>query len=458
MRLNVIHVSRYAPVVPSLWVDTSGVKPVLKAYVNGRYQTLSEEIPAGILTEDMIVNSLDSDAVDMPLSAAQGKILKSLLDEKQDALTPGTGIEITDDNTINVTLDTTVFKVVPSLPDSPASGDENKLHLVPSENTGESNSYKEYLWVNGEWEEIGIYVSTVDLTPYLKKTDAESTYQKIDDSTLATNAKTVVGAINELKSLADTGNNSYMQYLHKVYEEYGAVYNKETGYWELNGLTDLTEEDMWDIYNASLTAFNSFSYDGTTLVGLRYNDIFRTLMDKYPPRFYAASSQYVSAFAAFQGCSNMETLCVGREGSGLQLYGPFASIFNGCAKLRVLKYLNFSSLSTPGDGSEFYACKALKEVRIVKICTDLNFSMSPLIDYKSWKYMIENAKGKSAITVTVHPTTYSYLTGTAQPTAEVGGTTADWKMLVAAAQSKQISFAQISFVQPAETLEVEPLE
>lgn len=200
MRLRTIHVSRYAPVMPSLWVDTSGDKPLLKAYVNGRYQTLSGEIPAGILTQDMIVNSLDSDAVDMPLSAAQGKILKSLIDGKQDALTPGTGIEITDDNTISVTLDTTVFKVVSSLPDSPASEDVNKIHLVPSESTGENNSYKEYLWVDNEWEEIGTYVSTVDLTPYLTKEDAGKIYQKLTDDSLQTQNKTVVGGINEVNA------------------------------------------------------------------------------------------------------------------------------------------------------------------------------------------------------------------------------------------------------------------
>lgn len=217
MRLRVIHVSRYAPDMPALWVDTSEEKPILKAYVNGRYQTLSEEIPAGILTEDMIVNSLDSDAVDMPLSAAQGKILKSLLDEKQAALTPGTGIEITDDNTINVTLDTTVFKVVASLPESPAAGDENKIHLVPAESTEEGDIYTEYVFVNGKWEEFGTYRSEVDLTPYLKKVDAEATYQKITDNTLATTAKTIAGAINELLSSGKVSGEVIAQALAELY-------------------------------------------------------------------------------------------------------------------------------------------------------------------------------------------------------------------------------------------------
>lgn len=66
---------------------------------------------------------------------------------------------------------------------------------------------------------------------------------------------------------------------------------------------------------------------------------------------------------------------------------------------------------------------------------------SPLINYESVNYLVTNAANTSAITVTVHPTTYSYLTGTAQPSAEVGGTSEEWQALLTTAQGKQISFA-----------------
>ena len=55
--------------------------------------------------------------------------------------------------------------------------------------------------------------------------------------------------------------------------------------------------------------------------------------------------------------------------------------------------------------------------------------------------MVDNAANTSAITVTVHPTTYSYLTGTAQPTEQVGGTSEQWQAIVTAASAKQITFA-----------------
>lgn len=151
--------------------------------------------------------------------------LQEVVNSKQATITAGTGLEF-EGNTLNVTLDTTVFKVVSVLPDSPAQGDENKIHLVPAESTGTNNIYTEYIWVNNAWEVLGEYQSEVDLTPYLKsadaantylsKTDAASTYataantqaaldlkQNITDNTLETTSKTVPGAINETKTRID---------------------------------------------------------------------------------------------------------------------------------------------------------------------------------------------------------------------------------------------------------------
>lgn len=110
------------------------------------------------------------------------KTLQEVINSKQATITAGTGLEF-EGNTLNVTLDTTVFKVVSVLPDSPAVGDENKIHLVPAESTGTNNLYTEYVWVNSAWEILGEYTSKVDLTPYLKSTDAANTYLSKTDAT-----------------------------------------------------------------------------------------------------------------------------------------------------------------------------------------------------------------------------------------------------------------------------------
>ena len=83
--------------------------------------------------------------------------LQSKINTKQDKIIAGTGINIID-NTISCTLDTTIFKVVNSLPVSPSMDDENKIHLVLSTNSEEGNTYDEYLWVNNSWEKIGSFI------------------------------------------------------------------------------------------------------------------------------------------------------------------------------------------------------------------------------------------------------------------------------------------------------------
>lgn len=174
--------------------------------------TLSKNITThSVLTENMVINSLNSDETTLPLSAAQGKSLNSKITDlnaglatKQDTLTAGTGIEITPENQINVTLDTTVFKVVSALPDSPAQDDENKIYLVPAEATGVNNSYTEYVWVNSAWEILGKYTSEVDLTPYLKITDAQSTYATKTE--LTTHTGNTSNPHNVTKSQVGLGN------------------------------------------------------------------------------------------------------------------------------------------------------------------------------------------------------------------------------------------------------------
>lgn len=598
MRLNNIHVSSKEPVNPSLWVDTSGKKPILKGYVNGQYVILSEDVPDNVITKDMIVDSLESDATDVPLSAAQGKALNSKISDsapyivdfsnisgkptseeidaaiggwdnfraaiesnrliiilygsthtfyylisayyntgsssmpesitlstihslwdygngrtehnllsftivkkgvdlsfnvsdisvpseeilshllsvldlkqditddtlsttdktvtgainevnqvvktKQDKLKAGTGVEITSDNTVNVTLDTTVFKVVASLPESPAAGDENKIHLVPAESTEEGNIYTEYVFVNGKWEEFGTYRSEVDLTPYLKKTDAESTYQKINDSTLATNAKTVVGAINELKSSVDTiPDNSYMQYLHKVYENYGAVYNAETGYWEYGDLKDMTEEDC---FLAAFYALEQIQGENTISFILdRYKNLSaRTYFTKITPKGSQNETRLVLD-SCFAQSNKLEYLKLSDTPTSSFLYiENIKGAFRDCPKLRKIEDILTIYTSSNNDvKGAFMECSALKDVKI-RLMTganvDISFEDSRLLSYESIKFLVENARNTADITVTVHPTTYSYLTGTAQPTEEVGGTTEEWQALVTTAQGKQISF------------------
>lgn len=86
---------------------------------------------------------------------------------KQDALTAGAGISISNQNVISATASIT-FSVVEELPES---GNTQTIYLVP--NSGSApNIYDEYIWVNSTWEMIG--TTEVDLSDYYTKTQTDT--------------------------------------------------------------------------------------------------------------------------------------------------------------------------------------------------------------------------------------------------------------------------------------------
>lgn len=177
--------------------------------------------------------------------------LTTQLATKEDKFTVGTGLEMTVERVLNVTLDTTVFKVVNSLPDSPAAGDEQKIHLVKAEQTGTQNIYKEYVWADN-WELLGEYQSEVDLTPYLTKEEAQTTYQPVGD--YATKTELADG----LADKQPVGNYATKEELANVSNQIPSLDGYATEEWvtDKNYLTSIpdnyvTEEEL-DVKNFAL--------------------------------------------------------------------------------------------------------------------------------------------------------------------------------------------------------------
>lgn len=81
-------------------------------------------------------------------------------------------------------LDTTLFEVVTALPTKIA--DIKKHIYLVKELTGTNNQYTEYIYTGGigasdtydttKWEKLGNFSANIDLSAYLKKTDAANTY------------------------------------------------------------------------------------------------------------------------------------------------------------------------------------------------------------------------------------------------------------------------------------------
>ena len=116
--------------------------------------------------------------------------LQEELKKKQDKLTAGTGINISEDNIISCTLDTEIFIFVDELPPL-KEAKFNKIYILrKTENEGENQKYIEYIlttvydeagFESRAWEKLGEYDLGIELEPYLKKEDAEKLYVKKTD-------------------------------------------------------------------------------------------------------------------------------------------------------------------------------------------------------------------------------------------------------------------------------------
>jgi hypothetical protein len=67
-----------------------------------------------------------------------------LVKNKQDKLTAGYGINISDTNEISVTLSYTLYQIVTSLPEASVEV-MNTIYLIPSQDTEERNVYSEFV-------------------------------------------------------------------------------------------------------------------------------------------------------------------------------------------------------------------------------------------------------------------------------------------------------------------------
>lgn len=101
------------------------------------------------------------------------------LNAKQDILSAGYGIQI-EQNTISTTLDTSIYEIVTELP-TVQNANPNKIYLLEVQNADGTFRYEQYRLRNGQWVSFDAVMPTVNLSPYLSKTEATLLYQRIGD-------------------------------------------------------------------------------------------------------------------------------------------------------------------------------------------------------------------------------------------------------------------------------------
>lgn len=183
--------------------------------------------------------------------------------------------------------------------------------------------------------------------------------------------------------------------MHNLYLSIGAVWNSGTGFWEMNGLNDLTNEDMSNIYTMGFVRplvnerfeFSPFSYGRRNFVKARttvksYYSIYGEIELICPPFTWNCNIEVINFLDKYEVLKIGTNVC-----------------FSYCWKLK--KILDSVSITT---GITLSECKELEEVYFL-LNYNISFKDSPKLSISSVKYMVENASS-SAITITLHPTAY----------------------------------------------------
>lgn len=171
----------------------------------------------------------------------------------------------------------------------------------------------------------------------------------------------------------------------------------KAGYWYLNGLGDITNDEIRIIYKLT----NNF-YVTCNMAEILMNMSARTNFCNFMRK---GAYESVSLYAAFLG-SSIEVAAVSNQNSGTVFVKDFAYMARGANKVKhFIGIINVSS-NKRTDGS-FYGCSSLKTTKIHKLKQNIEFKQSPLLTSKSILYMINNEVATTNITIILHPDAYS---------------------------------------------------
>lgn len=203
--------------------------------------------------------------------------------------------------------------------------------------------------------------------------------------------------------------------LRDLYISAGAKYNETTGYYELNGLTDITEEEMRTIYNRYLIDIGTNNRaSGWLILGakIRTNlpcitraDIFNGMDNS----IYGTNVEVLRICAASSD-DYKRVLYIGETTAVAHQSMPKLKKVIG-----IWRYNNENpSKYNFGYGQPFSKCPLLEEIRMGKINKSHTFAVSPNLSKESVQYMITNANPPSgaaagSIAITLHPTAYARL-------------------------------------------------
>lgn len=231
------------------------------------------------------------------------------------------------------------------------------------------------------------------------------------NNTAKTDAKEVADYItNGIEGNKELATNAPNLALRALYVAAGAIYNNSTGYYELNGITDLTESNMIYIYE-----HKNYHFSLNTARYFQENKNVRTIFPMnsvntvYDQLF---KNNKLSLVCTFMN-SGFEVIKLSKAQTLAQVKGiptesgGMSNMFTNAKKLKTIYPIDVSAVTS--IGASFNGTIALIDVRLQGLKCSAAFKDSANISKESILYIIQNATPTTAITITLHADAYARL-------------------------------------------------
>lgn len=183
-----------------------------------------------------------------------------------------------------------------------------------------------------------------------------------------------------------------------LFESAGATFNATTGYFELNGLTDISYEEMRKIYNCSIVA--STHAATRSMAFATPSSDFKIRCTLYLRAMFSFTTNF--SYICY-GANNIEQVNI--ENSYLSATSALTSAFQNAYCLKKIGNGYMDYIGGAND-SAFKNCYSLETVYLRKLKANMKFNESPNLSMESIAYMVSNADTNN-ITITLHPTAYN---------------------------------------------------
>lgn len=186
--------------------------------------------------------------------------------------------------------------------------------------------------------------------------------------------------------------------MHYAYEAAGARWNANTGYWELNGLRDISSDEISFIYAERLASWTCAMEGLYAYSAQRTNFVGRTVSTSWG--YLPNNSVWM-----FLEARNMEVVRISEEGKSLEIMNAAGMFFRANTLRSILGVIDFASASEVSE--MFKDCFALEFVQCANLKSNISFSHSSLLSKESLLFMINNCAPNVTFTITLHPNVWT---------------------------------------------------